>query len=326
MRRACLLVSVAFCGCLTALTLAEGGLRLWGFRFASLPTVQFGWPDPIILRDNYVPDKDLLWVTQDYADKLGKARQNPPSVIFMGDSCTEFGNYPALTLESLAIKAPALSSGLSLGVAGWSSQQGRWQLERDVVPLHPKVVTIYFGWNDHWVALGKEDKDSQPSPFSFAVAKNLRLAQLLNRLRAGRDLRMNTRRQSRVSLADYRSNLIAMIRDLRAGGVVPILITAAANHERGKEPARIGMRFLRDITQLVPLHRSYVDMTRKVAAETGAALCDVSSKWEADPERPAYFIRDGIHLTDEGNRKLAALLVACIKEAYHPEESSPGKS
>ena len=32
------------------------------------------------------------------------------------------------------------------------------QFTRDVVPLRPRVATIFFGWNDHWDALGTEDK------------------------------------------------------------------------------------------------------------------------------------------------------------------------
>ena len=28
-----------------------------------------------------------------------------------------------------------------------------------MIPLHPRIVTIYYGWNDHWVAVGAPDAE-----------------------------------------------------------------------------------------------------------------------------------------------------------------------
>jgi lysophospholipase L1-like esterase len=297
----------------SCLGLFELALRIVGFSFNSLPMVQFGWPDPVTLRNEFVPDRDLLWVPRDYQTRLEAARTDRPAVVFMGDSCTQYGRDADQTLELL--HGTSLSSGLALGVGGWSSQQGVWQLERDVLPLRPKVVTIYYGWNDHWAAIGAQDKEAHPTRLSFFLSHHLRMAQFVNMAWAGFDQVVNhgTRR---VDLADYHSNLAHMVAQLRQARVVPVLMTAASSHVRGHEPQYLTSRWLKNLPELVPLHTSYVDETRKVAAETGAALCDVVASLGPDPARATYFLEDGIHLTRQGDRRVAQLLANCIREAY----------
>ena len=77
-----------------ALLVGELALRIAGFEYRSFPSVQFGWPEPTAIANVYVPDRDLFWVTRDYAATLEAARRSRPTVVFIGDSCTEFGTYP----------------------------------------------------------------------------------------------------------------------------------------------------------------------------------------------------------------------------------------
>ena len=82
-----------------ALALAEAALRAAHFHFDLMPTLEFGWPDPVAIHDGrYADDPDLVWVTRDYRETLRAARRTHPAIVFMGDSCTEFGTYPARTL------------------------------------------------------------------------------------------------------------------------------------------------------------------------------------------------------------------------------------
>src|SRR5262245_22209479 len=157
-----------------------------GFQFSRYPVVQFGWPDPVTMRNQYRSDPLVFWVPRDYAERLARAGTEHPAIVFMGDSCTEFGKYPAMTLENLASRRPDLSTGVALGVGGWSSEQGRNQLVRDVLPLHPRIVTIYFGWNDHWMALGAPDSKIPGPLLPDAITESSRLAQLVELLRLGR--------------------------------------------------------------------------------------------------------------------------------------------
>ena len=184
----------------------ELALRLTGFRFRTYPSVQFGWPEPVNISDLFDPDPDLFWVTRGYAEELSSARQAHPAIVFMGDSCTQFGTYPTMTLDRLRARQFPLTSGIKMGVAGWSSQQGLTQLQRDIISLHPSMVTVYFGWNDHWVALGPEDADAHVSRASFWMSQHSRLWQLLTKARLAAAPPL-AGRPNRVPLDRYVSNL-----------------------------------------------------------------------------------------------------------------------
>ena len=152
-------------------------------------------------------------------------------------------------------------------MAGWSSYQGRRQLERDVAPLRPRVVTLYFGWNDHWIGFGIEDKNVARVKAVFSSRwSRLRLVQLATKATVALGSR-DTAYPNRVSLADFGANLRAMVRQARSRGIRPVLVTAASAHVAGEEPEQLTERWLRDLSELVPLHRSYVAAVRAVAAE-----------------------------------------------------------
>ena len=292
----------------------ELALRLTGFSFRTYPSVQFGWPEPANISDLFDPDPDLFWVTRGYAEELNSARHTQPAIVFMGDSCTQFGTYPTMTLTRLRARQFSLASGIKLGVAGWSSEQGLTQLERDIIPLHPSIVTVYFGWNDHWVALGPEDADAHVSRASFWMSQHSRLWQLLTKARLAAAPTL-AGRPNRVPLDRYVSNLEAMVQLANAAGIRIVLITAPTNHEPGREPAYLAKRHVRALSELVPLHRAYAEATRRAGRETGAVVCDAAAAFDADADRLSYFEQDGIHLKAPGNSALADLLAPCVMQA-----------
>lgn len=301
-------------GVVMALAVAEVALRLSGFAFTLAPAVQFGWPDPVTLEETYRSDPLLLWVPPDYQDRLRDAERTQPSVLFMGDSCTEFGRYPEWTMELLGGDSAVPGPGLNLGVGGWSSEQGRRQMLRDIVPLRPRIVTIYYGWNDHWVALGPEDSELPLSGPIGWLDSRLRLAQVLLKARVGAS-RLWGSRPNRVPLNRYMDNLRTMVRAAEDAGIHPILITAPTNHERGREPEYLLGRHLRTLDELVPMHEAYQDATRRVALEEGAGLCDAAAQLAGDPMLDDYFRADGIHLSESGNWRLAEIVSDCIQQA-----------
>jgi hypothetical protein len=80
-------------------------------------------------------------------------------------------------------------------------------------------------------------------------------------------------------------------------------------------------RHLRRLQDLVPVHQAYVDATRHAAAQTGAVLCDAAADFAAlPPPHGRFFHRDGIHLTEAGDRELARLLARCIEAAAVPQQ------
>jgi len=299
-------------GVALALLTGEAGLRAAHFHFDLVPALEFGWPDPVALHDAYAADPDLVWVTRDYRASLHEARRLHPAIVFMGDSCTEFGSYPSKTMAALADAHSPLSTGVKLGVGGWSSAQGLVQLRRDVIPLHPRVVTIYYGWNDHWVAMGLTDPEIVQARHLRTLAEYLRLAQLWLKL----DVSVAARRMprpNRVPIREYEATLLSLATEARAAGIAPVFITAPSNHVPGREPAYLAKRHVRSLQELVPLHTEYIAATKRAALSGKATVCDAASAFAALPEpHDRYFQRDGIHLTDAGDAMMAATLSACL--------------
>lgn len=300
---------------LAGLAVLEGALRLTGFRWVLYPEqIEFGKPDPVLMETGFEPDAEVFWVPPGYAEKLAALRREPPALVLQGDSCTQLGHYDealAAFVRERTGRSPSLAN---LGVAGWTTHQGLAQLRRDVVPLAPEVVTIYFGWNDHWIGFGVEDSTvaSMREVFSSRWSR-LRLVQLATRSwvawRAGRSGYPN-----RVAPEDFRTNLEEMVRVSRDTGIRPMLLTAPSNHRTGEEPEYLDARWLRDLSELVPLHRAYVDAVRAVATENDAALCDLEAAFAAMPPevKAQLFREDGIHLTELGDQAIAARLFDCL--------------
>ena len=98
-------------------------------------------------------------------------------------------------------------------MAGWSSHQGRRQLERDALALGPKVVSFYYGWNDHWIGFGIEDKDVARIKRGLASRWQwLRTAQLLTKARVALG-GMEAAYPNRVSLEDFRASVRAQVEE-----------------------------------------------------------------------------------------------------------------
>ena len=303
---------------LLSLLLGEGVLRAIGFSYHLYPQeIEFGAPSPQRIRNFFEADRDLFWVSRDYFDRLEEARGRRVALVFLGDSCTQFGTYPERFAERVGARHGSPPTWVELGVSGWSTHQGLAQLRRDVVPIAPRVATIYYGWNDHWVGFGVEDADVSwiHSSAWFRLLEASRLAQLFTRAgvaaRGGRQ-----ERPLRVPPGDFRDNLTEMVRVAREHGIVPVLLTAPTSLERGSEPARLAQRHVRSLSDVVPLHARYVSLVREVAAAEDVVLCDLARDFEQVPRprlRSEYFRRDGIHLRPSGDEYLAELLYGCFE-------------
>ena len=306
----------------TLIILVELGLHVFDFEFTlPPPRVEFGDPSPTTLK-HLRTDPDLLWVPRDYPDRVAAARGSRPSIVFMGDSCTN-GGYETQLQSIIAERYPDGDfTWVTLGVTGWSSWSGLQQLQRDVLPIRPRAITIYFGWNDHWNYFGLQDKDaarflypdrsSRPS----ALFSRLRTVQLVNKALLAHEEHFAEPGQARVSPDDFRDNLRQMVRIARHNDIIPILLTAPTSHQPGQEPAYLATRWLTHLEDLVPLHRRYVQVVREVAAAENAPLIDLYREFAQLPRRDleSLFKRDGIHLRAAGNRKIAELIDRRLNE------------
>ena len=295
-------------------------LRLISFEFALYPTkVQFGWPDPVTLRNLYHFDSELLWVPKDYSTRIANWKGKRPTVVFMGDSNTEFGRYDEFLKSIIYEQNPnSAFTFVNVGVAGWSSYQGLQQLKRDVLPMLPRFVTIYYGWNDHWTSFGIEDKEMgkynlEYSTLQLEVFSDVRVIQLFNKAifvleRSATE--QDEQKPERVSLADFSSNLLKMIRIARDNGIIPLLLTAPSSHKKGQEPDYLAERWLNDLNELVPIHKKYVQTVRDISSKENVPLIDLFAEFErlTQEELEKFFQKDGIHLTDKGNKKIAEFI------------------
>jgi len=302
-----------------AIAAMEGVLRVIGFTFSFAPErVEFGWPNPRYLTERFARDPDLFWVTKDYLGRLEQLSDRAPDIVFLGDSTTELGRYPEKFVRLATRRHPERGiRGEKLGISGWSSYQGAAQLERDVAPLRPRFVTIYFGWNDHWIGFALEDKDIHAiSRSPLASIRWLRIGQLLTKAHYVWRTRGRSLVPHRVAPEDFADNLRRMIRVARDNRIVPVLLTAPTSHRRGHEPAYLGQRWLRDLSQLVPLHQRFVEVVRRVAKEQNAPLCDLALDFANLPSqdlRNEYFMNDGIHFEPAGDDRLAGFLLECFE-------------
>lgn len=309
---------LALASCLATAALGEGLLRAAGFSFPLYPErIEFGWPDPVWLESFYTPDDTLLWVRRDYAETLARLAGERPELLLLGDSCVELGDLDTHLAGALAARGAGAVRLAKLGTAGWSTYQGLRQVERDVVGLRPAVVTVQFGWNDHWRGFGIEDAEvgELRSPV-VSLVEGSRLFQLATKAfvvvrREGREHPL------RVPPADFRANLRAIVATARAASITPVLVTAPTSHRPGREPPYLLLRQTERLADVVPLHQRYAGLVREVAAETGAPLCDLERSFAALPEADVLrsFEADGIHLTEgpgQGYDRMAGFLADCF--------------
>jgi lysophospholipase L1-like esterase len=301
------------CSVVFALLLAETALRIAGFTFYLGPrAVHFGYTDAFLAERGFLDHRELLWVPEKYAAKVARLEQSRPLILFMGDSCTQYGNYDRALARIIEEKhAGRRMIGGNVGAAGWSTYQGLVQMRGDVVRIRPRVVTICFGWNDHWVGFGIPDRAiSKIKRYPIYRARKLRLVQLLTKVVVATGSQ-EASSQRRVAPSEFRSNLVRMIRIARKNSIEPILITAPSSHEPGHEPAYLSGTYLEDLRELVPLHREYVSIVREVGEAEGVPVCDLYAAFEELPRemvRNHYFRKDGIHMTPAGDEKAAELL------------------
>ncbi len=281
--------------------------------------IQFGWPTPVRLPALFTVDRQLLWVPKRYDALVAAWKGRQPMIVFMGDSCTQYGEYPEFLASIMrGHSAEREFTSVTVGVGGWSSYQGLRQLERDVVPMRPRAVTIYYGWNDHWINYGLEDKIigeiyRKHPPLLLELSSRIRMANLVNHIIFTFRYpiaRQHNRDSVRVSLFDFSANLRQMVHIAQDNDIIPILLTAPSSHRKGKEPRRLTERWLNDLSDLIPLHQQYVQAVRDIAAQHQAPLIDLYAAFNRLPQQDLdrSFYRDGIHLSEEGNKILAEMI------------------
>ncbi len=249
-------------------------------------------------------------------------------MLFLGDSCTQQG-YPDRVAEQLnnarAEDDPRYDA-VTLAIAGYSSFQGQ-VIARKLVPrMEGDLALVYFGWNDHWLANGAPDSRRIPVEADLGSLQRLahfahtqsRLFQFLVRLRVAAGGRGESgSSQLRVPIAEYRENLENIECRLRSLGLPVVFLTAPTAHYQLGAPERLVREMFAVDTEAVSrLHRSYNEVVREVARETGASLLDLEKEFEVlEPGKlEEIFSEDGIHFTEPGLERLGRRIASFLQQ------------
>jgi lysophospholipase L1-like esterase len=350
---------LAYYASFATLLALEGGLRAIGFEAELPPVIVQGESEERSGRNELVPDPEFRWRFSPGGtfkgwkiNSLGfREREVDPvkkpgamRVICLGDSCTADGGPPyAGCLHQLLTNAPPTDQeweAFNMGVYGYSSVQGLRLLRKKVPALQPDIVTLYFGWNDHWLSGYRPDSSFLAFAMSPARARlyeslrHKRIGQLVVRLLTpGRNITVlkkdgkmpkELEDMYRVPHEEYRQTLTELAREIRAIGAVPLFLTAPRRREQHLGLVHAGQA--RSLVELTRVHDEYCQITRDVAEATGSPLLDLRTILPDQTVEP-IFLKDGIHLTQHGlwrigeelYRKIVALSAANPKTIPRPE-------
>lgn len=310
---------------------AEIVLRVFNFKFSNTPIemraiemTRTGVVDRVIKYNNadgairFIKDKHQLWVPADSFEDDYPVKKAPGTIRIatLGDSCTQGCHgtdetYPGWMEKILNENSDKKFEVLNAGVGSYSSFQGVQRFRHAVLKYHPDIVTVYFGWNDHWVTAraDKEVKFKNNFILGFVnFAENFRVYQALNYFLTKARYKKNKLEMTfRVAPDDYARNLNSIIDIAEENDIQVFLITAPKHIEKFSPTAFFP--FTED--KLLPLHEQYTEIVRRVAAGRRVPLIDLEK--EVDANKEAIFSQDGIHFNPYGCRWVAEAILAALK-------------
>lgn len=299
-------LALAAAGAVLGLALLELGLRAAGAPLARRPTYK-DWTRPSPwARYEPRPGRFHLWDTTFTinADGFRGPRAPEPEVLALGDSCVfGAGVSDAQVFTALLSRRPG--DVLDAGVPGYTVFQGLARSrEPDLAALRPGAVLIWFGWNDMRRALMTERMYARLLRWSRRSRVATALLPLDKTFFSTEPSWTRWNWVPRVPPGDFERDLVALAREARARGAVPILITGpCADKDRA-------------IPGDCERHERYNERVREAARESGAVLVDFAKEVAALPhdERNALFLGN-IHLSPLGHRRLAERLRPVVDAA-----------
>lgn len=304
----------------------EGFLRAVGFMYSRTPlemrlleSQRTGALHNVLAFGEYkgtrlVKDAKQLWIP-DEPFARGYTVKKPHDVtriVALGDSCTWFcvGSpkaYPELMEEVLREKHSTKVEVLNAGVGSHSSYQGLQRLKYTVLPYQPDIITVFYGWNDHWVTF-REDKEveirSDLVTSFLNFAERFRTFQFLNYLMTKLQPKSYPQElKFRVMPQDYKDNLNRII-DIAQEHNIKVILMTAPHDLSNFAPAEF---FPYPKERLIPLHQYYNQIVRRVAQERGVPLVDLEMITAVFPQG-MILSRDGIHFGQTGCQMVAEIL------------------
>jgi lysophospholipase L1-like esterase len=294
--------------------------------------------------------------------EFGAKRPGVYRVLALGDSCT-FGMIAHATLGFVAQPYPLRLERLvdrrngagrvevlNAGLPGYNSFQGLLLLRSRLRGLEPDLVTVRFGWNDHFLSpLGEPDAFREPDsalgllledlllrPRLYAFVRRLGLE--LRALRApprdaGAAWREAREWRPTIPIEDYARNLRRIVEVARERGAEAWLLTAPRNPDPNPSAAReLAAHNRTSFRHLMQVHEAYGEALRRVGWETGALVVDLEAVYRRHAGEPVFLPTDAVHPSQGGHNLEAETLYAALVrqgvieagEGVSPGEDRPG--
>ncbi len=278
-------------------------------------------------------------------------------ILVLGDSTT-FGMIAAPTfeyidepyperLERLVAErnGPGKVEVLNAGVAGYNSYHGVMLLRTRLRGLHPDLITVRFGWNDHFMSAGGHSREMLHEPRTRwgLMAEDLllhtELYPFVRRLSMEATALVNGPHKPSladvpkawlpdISLEDYKHNLRRMVELGHQRGADVWLLTSptafvtdenAGQYDKfpATQSAKLLILFnaIPTFARLIEIHDQYNAATREVGAELGVRVVDMDRVYREHSSEHLFTGYDIVHPTDEGHELEAETLYENLVEA-----------
>jgi len=338
MKKSKVIIFSVFSVCLFFIIL-EGIFRISGFRYdTKIESMKFTFPIDEYNDNAEIPFLErhpvFFWRpkphvfghnSRGYLGKEFKPQKDQGifRIVMLGDSCTHFGPTPYPKHLEILLKQDQGKTYevINAGTIGYSSYQGRLLMDKEIKYFTPDVITVYFGWNDHWLARGLRDAQQSASPNIF-----FRLHNILNRLRFYQFCNLTikkffkskeTSNIKRVSLSEYRENLVRIKEIADEIGAKVVFVTAAHAYDLGVPSYLYTSGEVAKDEDIVKMHEAYNNVVRTLSREYNVFLVDFAKDLAdiSPQDKISYFEPDHGHLSDKAKQILAQEIFEVIVES-----------
>ncbi len=250
-------------------------------------------------------DRNLFWRLKDVQPNF--TEKNSLKIMILTDSVSvmyEGKGYPDILhnylSNSIPDKNPVVFNG---GVPGYTSFQGLKYFTSELLSYQPDIISVCYGWNDHWQS-GNELPDKLQKPPNRFISNIVGKSRLFAFLRA---ILLKTKQNQyssvgpsefrRVSLKDYEDNIEKFVEIAKQNEIVIVLMTAP---------------YLNGPVDWIPTHKEYNAVVHKIAKRNNVPLVNLVDKFK---DRKNLFIepeKDQAHYNWQGSEIVAQALQKVI--------------
>jgi lysophospholipase L1-like esterase len=209
---------------------------------------------------------------------------------------------------------------INCGVPGYTSHQGLVLLKEKILDYNPDIITLSFGWNDMWGAGGglSDRQQKTYSPFIIWLQNNLTQFATYRLIKSavlgiteeeglgGFDVENPT---YRVTLDEYRQNLMS-IHDIAVdNGITPIFLTSPAPQTE----IYLGEGKKSQLERIFMIHEEYNNVIRDLQREKRYLMVPLATYFQ---NQPGFFdpqLRDYIHYNQRGHAYVAELIARYMR-------------